>query len=70
MRREGERNVTHLVGQLLLCCMAEIWQHIPLFLVRTCKNSKQKLAGNAAQHNKVKENLCFLCRNFPHEISK
>ena len=25
------------------------------------------LAGNAAQHNKVKKNLCFLRRNFSHK---
>jgi hypothetical protein len=45
-------------------------QHIPLFLVRTAKTSKQMLAGNAAQHNKVKKNLWFLRRNFSHKISK
>jgi hypothetical protein len=25
------------------------------------------LAGNAAQHHKVKKNLCFLHRNFSHK---
>jgi hypothetical protein len=27
-------------------------QHIPLDLSLTCKNNKQKLAGNAAKHTK------------------
>jgi hypothetical protein len=31
----------------------------PCFCQEPVKTSKQKLAGNAAQHNKVQENFCF-----------
>jgi hypothetical protein len=51
------------------CCV--VWLNLssisPCFWVKT---SKQKLAGNAAEHNKVKKNFCFLRRNFSHKISK
>jgi hypothetical protein len=35
-----KREVTQLVWKLLKCCMDGFEQHIPLFLVRTCKNQQ------------------------------
>jgi hypothetical protein len=38
MNERKERLVTHSKVDLLMCCVGEFQQHIPLFLVRTCKN--------------------------------
>jgi hypothetical protein len=40
MSRERERFVTHSKEALLECCVGEFGQHIPLFLVRICKNQQ------------------------------
>jgi hypothetical protein len=38
MNERRERFVTQLVEALWGCCESEFGQHIPLFLVRNCKN--------------------------------
>ena len=40
MSERKERLVTHSKVDLLMCCVGEFRQHIPLFLVRTCKNQQ------------------------------
>jgi hypothetical protein len=43
-------------------------QRFPLFLVRTCKkNSKQKLAGNAAKHTQNIKKISVLHKIFLHK---
>jgi hypothetical protein len=42
MQGKEEEFYPLIVVALLLCCMAEFEQHIPLFLVRTCKNQQAK----------------------------
>ena len=54
MSERRERLVTHSKDDLLLCCVGEFRQRIPLFLVRICKNQQ----ANAAQHKNVKKNFC------------
>jgi hypothetical protein len=49
--------------------VAQFGQHFPLYWRESAKTSKQKLAGNAAKHNKVKENLCFYTEIFCIKIS-
>jgi hypothetical protein len=53
MSERKERLVTHSKVDLLMCCVGEFQQHL--------------LAGNAAQHNKVKKFFCLLRRNFSHK---
>jgi hypothetical protein len=40
MSERRKRLVTHSKVALLMCCVGEFEQHIPLFLVRICKNQQ------------------------------
>jgi hypothetical protein len=67
MKKERLGNVTQPRGGFLVCFMAEIWQHFPLYWRESAKNNKLLLAGNAAKHTTMLRKFMFLHKNFLHK---
>jgi hypothetical protein len=70
MSERKERFVTHSKVDLLMCCVGEFQQHIPLFLVRTCKNQQKCLLEMLHNTTKLRKKSVFYAEIFHIKIPK
>ena len=65
MEREKRRNVTQTKKKCLGSLLGVYWQLVPSNMSLSCKNSKQKLAGNAAKTPNIVTEISVFTQKFP-----